>query len=304
MAITIANALKRDLLLNTAMRAFKKRLLPLKAFSTKFSDVPLEGTNKVVVPYFPLASGASVDFNPANGYVMTHNQAVNNKEVTVNKRKYRTVSFTSEEWNRQPFLKQEELISLEAEKLAEDVITDIFSLVTVGNYAATTLTAQNASAFDLDDVLALREFAQKLHWPGPGRSLVLDTAPGLALMKDARLGYANAQSLDQVREGFPGFQIAGFAPYEVPNLPDNGAEKIIGAAIYPSAILVATAPIQPAPEVMQVITYKRVVDSDTGFSFEYRAWGNPDFDVAKEVIEVNYGYAVGEGNALLRITKP
>lgn len=304
MAITIANALKRDLLLDRAMRAFKKRLLPIKAFSTRFESVPLQGTNKIVVPYFPLASGASVDWNPANGYVMTHNQAVNTKEVTVNKRKYRTVTFTSDEWNRQPFLKQEELIVLEAEKMAEDVINDIWSLVTATNFAATTLTAQAATAFDLDDVLSLRELANKLYWPTPSRSLILDTAPGMALMKDSRLGFQNAQSLDQVREGFPSFQIGGFTPYEVANLPDNGAEKLLGAAIYPSSILVATAPIRPTEQVRMIVDYKQVVDSDSGFTFEYRAWGDPNFDRTMEVIEVNYGYAVGEANALLRITKP
>ncbi len=304
MAITIANALKRDHLLNTAMRAFKKRLLPLRAFSTAFQDVPLEGTNKIQVPYLPLASGASVEFNPANGYVMTHNQAVQAKEVTVNKRPYRTVSFTSEQFTRQPMLKQEELIELEADLLAEHIITDIWSLVTAANFAATTLAAQNPSAFDLDDALALREFAQKLHWPGSRRSLVLDTAPGMALMKDSRLGFQNTQSTDQVKEGFPSFPVAGFTAYEVPNLPDNTAEKIIGAAIFPSAILIAAAPINPTNEVRAIIDYKRVTDPESGLTFEYRAWAAPDMDMTKEVIECSYGYAKGEDNALLRITKP
>ncbi|MBN8246431.1 MAG: hypothetical protein J0L84_03190 [Verrucomicrobia bacterium] len=304
MAITIANALKRDHLLNTAMRAFKKRLLPLKALSTEFLDVPLEGTNKVQVPYFPLASGASTDWVAGTGYVIGQNQGLLSKEVTVNKRKFRGVQFTSDEFTRQPFLKQEEFLALEGEKLAEDVIADIWSVVTAANFTATTLTAQAATAFDLDDVLALRELAQKLHWPSAVRSLVLDTAPGMALMKDSRLGYANAQSLNQVRDGFPDFDVAGFKPHEVPNLPDNGAEKLIGAAIYSSAILVAAAPINPTNEVRKIIDYKRVTDADTGLTFEYRAWGDPDLDLTKEVIEVSYGYAVGEVNALLRITKP
>lgn len=304
MPITIANALKRDHLLDIAMRAFKKRLLPLRAFSTAFQDVPLEGTNKVVVPYYPLASGASSDWAANTGYAIAQNQSLSSKEVTVNRRKFRGVTFTSDEFTRQPFLKQEEFLALEGEKLAEDVIADIWSVVTAANFAATTLTAQAATAFDLDDVLALREFAQKLHWPTAPRSLVLDTAPGMALMKDARLGYQNAQSLNQVRDGFPDFNVAGFMPYEVANLPDNGAEKLIGAAIYPSAILIAAAPINPTNEVRKVIDYKRVTDADTGLTFEYRAWGDPDLDLTKEVIEVSYGFAKGEDNALLRITKP
>ena len=304
MAITINAALKRDLVLDRGMTALKKKLAPILAFATKFTDVPLQGTNKVVVPYYSLATGASTDFVPANGYVMSGNQTVGVKEVTVNKRKYRPFSFTSEEFSRQPFLSAAKLFDLEVDKLADDIITDVFSVVTAANYPGTTLAAQLASAFDLDDALAMRELCTKDYWPMAGRSLVLDTAPGLSLMKDSRLGFANAQTTAQVTEGFPNIKIAGFTPIEVPNLPANGAEKIMGMAVFPSALFFASAPIMPTPEVARMIEFKKVTDPETGLTMVYRMWADADMDATREVVEVSYGYAVGEAAALKRITVP
>lgn len=304
MAITINAALKRDLVLNQGLTALKKKLTPILAFATKFSDVPLLGTNKVSVPYYSLASGASTDFVQANGYVMSGNQTISVREVTVNKRKYRPFSFTSEEFSRQPFLSASKLFDLEVDKLADDIITDVFSVVTATNYPSTTLAAQLASAFDLDDALAMRELCTKAYWPLSGRSLVLDTAPGLSLMKDSRLGFANSQSTAQVTEGFPNIKIAGFTPIEVPNLPANGAEKIMGMAVFPSALMFASAPIMPTPEVARMIEFRKVTDTETGLTMVYRSWADPDFDVTREVVEVSYGYSVGESDALKRITVP
>ena len=41
-SMTIPAGLKRDRLLQSAMRAFRNRILPIMAFSTKFENVPLE----------------------------------------------------------------------------------------------------------------------------------------------------------------------------------------------------------------------------------------------------------------------
>ena len=116
-ANTISAGLKRQVLLQEIMRAFARRLLPLKAFSSVFSGIPLQGTNVVEVPYFPLVSTASTDFVTANGYVMgdsTHST----KTVTVNKRKYQPIRFTSDELTRQPALNLMKIGEAKAEKLA------------------------------------------------------------------------------------------------------------------------------------------------------------------------------------------
>lgn len=304
MAITVPSGLKRDVLLRQGMRAFKNRILPVMAFARKFENVPLEGTNKVAVPYFPLASGASTDWNPANGYVVGQNQSLQVRDVTVNKRKFRGVAFTSDEWNRQPFLSQEEFIKLEAEKLADDVLADMWTLVTAANYAGATIAAGAASAFDLDEVLALRRLCGEANWPKVPRSLILDGAYWENLHKDTRLGNQNYGSTGAAQEGAVTGKVGGFTPYEVPLLPDNGLEKIVGAAIYPSAILCAFAPIKPHPGLGKVVDYQVVTDPDTGLSLEYRQFADPVKDTVYEVIECNYGFNVGEAAALKRITKP
>lgn len=305
MAITVNAALKRDVLLRTAMRAFRNRILPILAFANKFQDEPLQGTNIITVPYISLASGASTDFVAGTGYTTVNNQTLGVKQVTVNKRKYRMVQFTSDDWNRQPLLKQEELIAVEAAKLADDVLADVWSLVTAANYAGTTLAAMAATAFDVDDALQLRRLCNEANWPTAGRSLVLDSTFAEYLLRDSRAqSVLTAGQVGAVTEGkLP--MIAGFQPYEVPLVPANGSEKIAGFAALPSAILFASAPIQPHPTLTRtLVDYTRVTDPDYGITLEYRAFGDAVKDQVNETIEVNYGYAVGEGAALKRITIP
>lgn len=93
--ITIPPELKRDVLLRTAMRAFRNRILPIMAFARKFESTPLEGSERIRVPYFPLVPGASTDFVPANGDDTVNNQALQSKDVTVNKRNHRAVEVSS-----------------------------------------------------------------------------------------------------------------------------------------------------------------------------------------------------------------
>lgn len=304
MAITVATALKRDHLLQTAMRAFRNRILPVMAFATKFENVPLEGTNKVQVPYIPLATSATQDFSAGTGYNTATANAVNAKELEINKRKYRMIELTSDEWNRQPMLKLEEIMTVEAEKLADDVLADIWTLVTAANFAGTTLAAMAASAFDYDEVTTLRRYANEANWPTGMRSLTLDSTFAEYLLRDSRLGNQNYGSPDQVRIGTVPV-VGGFKLWEVANLPANGAENIAGAAIYGgSAILTGFAPIRPHPTLQKtLVDYQVVVDPETGLALEYRAFGNATLDKVFEVIEVNYGYAVGESAALKRVTK-
>ena len=58
MANNIASGLKRAVILKSAMEAFKHRLVSLGLFSTVFRDVPLEGSNDIEVPYYPLETAA------------------------------------------------------------------------------------------------------------------------------------------------------------------------------------------------------------------------------------------------------
>lgn len=300
---TIDAALQRTVILQELLRAYKLRVLPLRAFCTTFSNVPLEGTDTVTVPYFPLQATASTDWVAGNGYV-TGNTTEQMKQVTVNKRKYQGMAFTSYEQRRQPYLNLQQLALMNAEKLAYDVNQDVLSIVTAANYGAAVKTTP-AAAFTGDDVADLYGSATDLNWPDTGRSLVLTTGYKVALLKDPTFkqylayGATDPVRKAQIQEAY-GFEDI----YTVPtaNFPANG-QNLTGFITHKSAALVATAPIMPSPAVrMLMVQYDLVTDPDDGISLEYRLFGDAYFDKTNEIVEANYGYALGVAAALARIT--
>ena len=303
---TIDSTLKRDVILQAIIVDFARRTLPLNLFSTVFSNVPLEGTNKVQVPFYDLDSSASQVFAAATGYDTIGNTTTDNREITVGTgatdggRWYQGLAFSSEEMARQPYLKIEQLARLKAEKLASDIVADVLSVITAANYGAAAKT-EGANAFDSDDIADMK-LACKL-WPEGGRSLFLDSAYDANLLKDPAFKSAlNAASDSAIKEGklFP--RVMGFDYVESPTIPANG-ENLVGFAAFASAILVAFAPVPPVAEVRNAgVTYQMVVDPTSGAMFEYRTFGNVVLDSATHTIESSFGWAKGNGNALKRIT--
>ena len=70
-ANSVDTALKRVAILQESIRAFARRLLPLRALSSVFNGGTLQGTGQVVVPYFPLFATGSTTFVAATGYTGT-----------------------------------------------------------------------------------------------------------------------------------------------------------------------------------------------------------------------------------------
>lgn len=298
-ANTIDDDLKLDLILDSAMQAFTEMLTPLALFSTAFYDIALKGTDKVQVPYYPLETAASKDF--AGTYLFDVGTDTQFKELTIDKRKYQSLSWTSAELRRQPKLDPETLGRIKGQKLAEDVLADIWSLVTNANFGAAGFIGA-AGDFDVDDVIDLEVTVETAKWPNIGRGLILKPAYIGGLKKDmnANGGVSTfARDSNGALINFPGLNSFSFA---TSNLIPANAENLVGMAVYKSALLVGFSPIQPAPEVMEKLSDYRIVSNDMGLSIEYRAWGDADTDTAKRTIEVNYGKAVGEAAALKRIT--
>lgn len=299
---TIPTELKRQVILQEIMEAFAIRIFPVQAFSTVFQGIPLQGTNKIEVPYYDLDGTAASNFEQATGYTFG-NSVTTFREVEVNKRKYKGLAFNSEELARQPYLNQLKIAQLAANKLGVDVFTDIMSIVTAANYGAAVINTP-ASAFDSDDVVDIGTACNQAMWPMIGRSLILDSAYDGNLKKDGSVKSAlNFGTADVIRRGVVP-ELAGFSYYESPTIPANG-EGLKGMAVFQSAALVATAPILPAAGVRKVlVNYDVIVHPQLGIAFEYRYWGEPQPDSDFEVIECNYGYAKGNGDALKRITTP
>lgn len=296
-------------ILDSALEAFKRAILPLLVFSTVFRNVQLKGTNKVQVPYYPIQGTTSKDFVAADGYVFSTGAGSNTeaKEITINKRKYQPLALTSEEIARYPAINAMRLGRMKGEKLAFDVIQDILSLVTAANFGAAVFTGA-ASGFDSDDVIDIRTACNnnavggvKCPWPEIGRGLLLNPDYDGALFKDTAVkSNSNLGDDSVIREGeLP--RVLGFDYAQTAAIPANG-ENLVGMAVFQSALLTAFSPIEPAPAVRaQLIDYEIVTDPATGISIEYRVWGDPDTDTEKRVIECNYGRAVGEAAALKRL---
>lgn len=295
---TINAALQLDVILPTLMRAFKQRMTPVLKFSTVFRDVALKGTNEINVPYYALDSTTPTDFS--SSYAFSGSTSSTAKTITVNKRKYVPLSWTSDEERRQPLFNPVMLLTLKAEALADAVIEDIFSVVTAANFTNTAVTSA-AAAMNFDKVLDAKKIADEAHWPTAGRALFLNTSHDTYLLRDTMLGGANYLSAGQAREGTVP-RIAGFDYMAIPALPSNGTENIAGVATWPSCILTAFSPIEPTAAVRQLLTrYERITDSETNLTLEYRQWANAESDETREVLEVNYGYAAGEAAAIVRV---
>lgn len=300
-ANTVSADLKRTVILQQMIRAFAIRVLPLTAFSTVLNGIRLEGTDKVAVPYFPLQTTASVDFVAANGYNTFVDTNTDAKVVTIDKRKYQALRWTSVELGRQPYLEPAMNAMLQAEQLGLDVVNDVLSIILAATYTEAAY-AQPAAAFDSDDVAELKGAADLLNWPAAGRSLIINSAYDVNLLKDTAVKNAMAFGDNSpIREGRI-LRLLGFDYIPDGRVPANG-ENLQGFIAFKSALLFASAPVEPTAEVRQQLArYEEIVDPETGATFSYRLWGNPDLDQSREAIECAYGKVAGEVKALKRIT--
>lgn len=297
MANVIAADLQTDLILDSALEAFAEAITPLAMFSTAFKNVPLQGTDKVVVPYYALETATSKDFN---GTYLFDGSDKSTRDVTINKRKYQSLSFTSSELARQPQFDPEVAGRLKGQKLAEDVLADIWSVITAANYSTAIFTGV-ASAFDVDDIIDMETALEVARWPKQGRGIVIKPSYMGELKKDMNSNGGLAtfgRDSNGAVSTFP--TLSGFS-FAQSNLIPGNSENLVGFTCFPSAILIGFAPIKPAPAVMKQLTRYEVVSLPMGMSLEYREWGNADNDVEKRTLEVNYGYNKGQEEALKRI---
>lgn len=300
--MALAAGLQVTEILDAALTAFKVKIIPLRIFASAFQKQsagrPMMKGDTMKVPYYPLEAVASKDFGGTYDFAGA-GPNVETRDVTVDKRKYQPLITTSAELARYNF-DPVKLGQIKGNRLAKDVTADVLSLVLLANYGAAVFTGAS-STFDADDVADIQLACDLAEWPAEMRSLVLASAYNTALVKDNAIQaeYASG-STDPLHEGrMP--RLSGFDVHPTTGVPANG-ENLVGFAAYPSAILVGFSPIQPAESVLRNLTaYEVVEDPETGIFIEYRAWGDPDTDSHKELIEVNYGYALGEAAALKRI---
>lgn len=298
---TVDPELKRNVILSDLMVDFKRVLLMLNVFSTTYTNVPLEGTNKVTVPFYDLDTVAATDYVEATGYTFGEDTDVSSRDITVNRRKFKSMNFSSSTFRRQPYFNPTQSMRQKSAQLGVDVWLDILSLIKADPYGVSVMDVE-AGAFDVDNLTILRKVANDNDWPEIGRACVLGTDHDAALLQDDSLKhFQNSGSTEPLRAGSTG-RLLNFDMFYSPRIPTNG-EDLGGFICLPQALLIATAPIAPAPGVRaKLLSYDLVVDPDTGIAFEYRYGADEWADKDREVVECNYGFAKGNARALKRIT--
>ncbi len=321
---TIDAGLQRQVILQEMLEEFATVLLPLQSFSTVFSNVPLEGTDEVDVPFYPLASDAGNSWDPAVGYAtnLMGNSATNVRPVvvggsgttsgasapanTAKDRKWIGCEFTSYEMARQPYLNVSKLMGQKSNQLGVLIFQDIVSrVITAANFGA-SVKAVPAAQFSGDDIADLWETATGAMWPARGRTLTLTHTYKTPLLKDPTYKqYLSYGATDPLRKAIIQ-ETYGFEDIPVvPNLStySPSGEALVGWINWMYAVLVATAPIMPSADVRALMTrYDVVVHPSIGIALEYKRFGNVTLDKTSEVVECSYGANKGVASALKRLT--
>jgi hypothetical protein len=282
-----------------ALMPFMSNLLPVTAFSTDFSPMPADKLDTVRVPLVGAPSTSS-DF--AGDYSANADSTVTVVPITLNRHKYNTVHVTARESDETSLNALEALVEAAAQQLAQDVLVDIFSCITLANFGAPGITALAATAFDYKKVLSLREACGNAKMPPNPRSLVLDSGYYTNMLADDVVAKSFNLNLNApaVTEGMVK-RIAGFNLHETTLIPSDHAEKLVGFAAHSSAVAVAMRYLQPVADYQQA---GAVTDPATGMTFGYLRFTDTRANKIFVTLECLYGFAPAKTDALKRIVKP
>jgi hypothetical protein len=282
-----------------ALMPFMSNLLPVTAFSTDFSPQPADKLDTVRVP---LVGAPSVSSDFAGDYSANADSTVTVVPVTLNRHKYKTVHVTARESAETSLNALEALVEAAAQQLAQDVLVDIFSCITLANFGAPGITALAAIAFDYKKVLEIRQKCGEAKMPPNPRSLVLDAGYYTNMLADDVVAKSFNLNLNApaVTEGMVK-RIAGFNLHETSLIPSDHAEKLVGFAAHSSAVAVAMRYLQPVADYQQA---GAVTDPATGMTFGYLRFTDTRAKKIFVTLECLYGFAPAKTDALKRIVKP
>ena len=204
------------------------------------------------------------------------------------------------------------------EQLALDVRADIIGTQICAANFGNAIWTGGPGGFDhtvIGNVLMLA--ANNAFWPKRGRNVVVGTAyhanasidPGLYpfltsgstdILDEAEI--KNKYRFENITEDAI-LPIAQYIQGGTGNVVNGLDPNLAGYICWPSAVLIATAPIMPSPGVLKkLVAFEQITDDQTDLTFTYRFWGSESSDVDNEVIECAYGSGLGELKALFRLT--
>jgi ATP-dependent protease ClpP protease subunit len=320
---TIDAGLQRQVIFTDFVEEYAITLLPFETFTKKYDNVPLEGTDEVDVPFYPLSAAVAQSWDPATGYATIGDTTLNTRPVkvgasatadsganaaagTAKDRKYIGLSFSSSQLRRQPYENWEQHAKMQGNALAVAIVKDVISrVVTAGNFGVSA-KAVAAPLFSANDIADLTEAANGLNWPTFGRWLILDHRYLTPLLKDNSFKqYLAYGSTDPIRMA----QIKSAYGFEnvliVPNLNNYSpaGENLNGWINHLSAVILATAPVMPSEEVMNLLSrYDLITHPQIDLTLEHRRFGNVTLDTSTWTVECSYGAAKLRASSLQRIT--
>jgi hypothetical protein len=300
---TVDSELTLAKVLDFILEEFVSELLPVRAFSLGVTDgktLNALGTKELKVGYLPAETAASRDFNAANGdcYEVDPRE-LQKRTLTIDRRKYQSFGITSEQAATTPILRQMDSFRLKARKLAADVLADILSVVNDVNYPQ-EIAVGAASGFDTDMMFDVRQDANGFKIPKIGRSVILKDDYFTNLMKDNK--DANVFGNSEVRWNAQLPRIAGMNCYETIEGLDGADDVDAGIVVYPSAILVAQAPLEPTDAVKKkLVDFQVVTHEESGLSLVYKRMADEWCDNEAEIVECTYGRAKGQEQGLARL---
>jgi hypothetical protein len=281
-----------------ALMPFMANLMPVSSLSTNFGPQPSDKGDTVRVPLVGAPTGSS-DF--AGDYTANADSTVTTIPVTLNRHKFKTVHVTAREASETAMDVLDTLVETAAQQLAQDVLLDIMSVITLGNFGA-PIPAVAATNFDYKKVLNIREECGKVKMPASPRSLVLDSGHYTNLLADDVVAKSFNMNLSApgVTEGLIK-RLAGFDLHETVVIPADHTEKLVGFAVHPSAVAVAMRYLQPVADYQQA---GAVTDPQTGMTFGYLRFTDTRANKVFVTLECLYGFTLGKTDALKRIVKP
>jgi len=276
--------LNNEIFAQSALEAFVAEMVPFSAFSTNFSPAAAQKGDQVLVPL--IASLTATTFSAYN--VSGGEMSV--VTVTLNRHKHVPVSQTDLQAANSSEASLVKFAGQQGRALAVAVLSDIFTLLTTGNFGVGT-SAISSTAMGLGELRALRKALNKSDVPQTNRSLFLDADPF-----DALLGVTNfiqAHMMGDamaIKEGkIP--RALGFDMYELTAGFPGGS--VMGFVAHASAIAIAMRYLEPQIKDAYQGGVGQASDPKTGMTVGWRDHMDPNTGVRYVNLEALYGYAAG-----------
>lgn len=296
------NATTFDNIAQMGISTLEKKLVPMAGFSTNLStDLPQGDTVKTrIVPAATAATDLTDDESGSYAAVVD-DQTTTAVSVQLDPHPVTGFALTDAEaqeigagvWSDTA----KRLVKTHARAIADEVLDDLFALVTESNYGAAAVTTA-AGNFSSDDVADLRTTCVKAGLDPTDMVLVLNADYYGALIKDNAIADFSASQADALRSGkLP--TLSGFTVMEAPTLPGN-SENLVGFAAQADAMAIAMRGVD-TQDRGQFLSYEILQDATVGSVMTYSALWTPTYRQVEHVFEALFGVKKANGSALKRI---